>query len=261
MNIVGIVPARMASTRFPGKPLVKISGIPMIAHVCLRSKLCLVLSDVYVATCDEEVLLYAESIGIKAVMTSHKHERASDRTAEAMLKIENETGRKIDLVVMIQGDEPMLFPEMIEEAIKPMLLDNSIEAVNLMSIIRSPDEYNDPNTVKVVVDLNNNALYYSREPIPSMKKTKEKIKNIYKQVPIIPFRREFLLKFNKLPASPLEIIESVDMLRILEHGYKIKMILSTCQTQSVDTPKDLKKVEALMKTDKLLAEYSQGILK
>ena len=254
MNIVGIIPARMASTRFPGKPLAKICGIPMVGHVYLRSRICKSLNRVYVATCDEEIFRYVESIGGKAIMTSAAYERASDRTAAAMLKIEKETREKIDIAVMIQGDEPMLYPVMIEKSIEPMIKDLSLEIVNLMAPLKSREEQDDPNQVKVVVDLNSFSLYFSRESIPSWKKGAKNVP-MYKQVPIIPFRRDFLLKFNALAQATLEIAESVDMLRVLEHGYKVKMVPVDFGTYSVDTPEDLKKVEGLMKNDPLVGSY------
>ena len=255
MKIIGIIPVRMASSRFPGKPLAKIRGIPMVGHVYFRSKLCKTLDEVYVATCDNEIVDYIESVGGKAIMTSDTHERASDRTAEAMLRIEKETGRKIDIVVMIQGDEPMLYPEMVDMAIKPMLEDSTMQVVNLMSPLKSREEHEDVNEVKVVVDLKGFALYFSREPIPSWKKG-AKNASMYKQVCIIPFRRDFLIKFNELTPTPLEIIESVDMLRFLEHGYKVKVILTEFETYSVDTIEDLKEVELLMKNDRLVLKYA-----
>lgn len=258
MNIIGLIPARMASSRFPGKPLAKISGVPMLGHVYSRSKLCQLLTDVYVATCDKEIMDYIESIGGKAVMTANTHERASDRVAEAMMKIEQATAKQINIVVMIQGDEPMVYPEMIEEAVKPMIDDAKIQVVNLMAPLKSKEEHEDANEVKVVVDKNNFALYFSREPIPSRKKGAN-IVPMYKQVCIIPFKRDFLIKFNELPATPLEIVESVDMLRVLEHGYKVKMILTKFETYSVDTPDDLTKTENLMKKDELILRYKKDL--
>lgn len=255
MNIVGIIPARMASTRFPGKPLAEIYGIPMIGHVYFRSRMCKLLNSTYVATCDKDIFDYIESIGGKAVMTADTHERASDRTAEAMLKIEKETGKKIDIVAMIQGDEPMLYPEMIEKAVEPMIKDGDLQVVNLMAPIKSKEEAEDPNQVKVVFGLDNFALYFSREPIPSVKKGARNVV-MHKQVPIIPFKREFLIKFNSLPQSPLEIIESVDMLRVLEHGYKVKMVCVDFDTHSIDTAQDLKKVSGLMAKDALIKNYN-----
>ncbi|OPY89034.1 MAG: 3-deoxy-manno-octulosonate cytidylyltransferase [Smithella sp. PtaU1.Bin162] len=256
MNIIGIIPARMASTRFPNKPMAKIMGIPMIGHVYYRSAMCKLLNDVWVATCDREIFDYVKSSGGKAVMTADTHERASDRAAEAMTKIEQETGKKVDIVVMIQGDEPMLFPEMIDLAVGPMIDDKGIYIVNLMGKIKTREEQDDPNTVKVVCDLQSFALYYSREPIPSWKKGAKSVP-MMKQIPIIPFQRDFLLKFNQLTPTPLEIVESVDMMRVVEHGYKIKMIPAEFETYSVDTPADLQRVEEIMKNDRLIAKYQR----
>jgi 3-deoxy-manno-octulosonate cytidylyltransferase (CMP-KDO synthetase) len=188
-------------------------------------------------------------------MTADTHKRASDRVAEAMLKIEQDTKEKIDIVAMIQGDEPMIYPEMIKEAVIP-LMDNRSEVfiTNLMAPLDSKQNHEDPNEIKVVVDKNNFALYFSREPIPSGKKEPNK-DHTYKQVCIIPFTRDFLLKFNELEPTPLEIIESIDMLRLLEHGYKVLMVPTAYKTYSVDTPEDLAYVEQMMKNDKLYNSY------
>jgi 3-deoxy-manno-octulosonate cytidylyltransferase (CMP-KDO synthetase) len=174
--------------------------------------------------------------------------------AEAMVKLEAERNEKIDIVVMIQGDEPMVFPDMIDDAIEPMLSDQSIVVTNLMAPLKTREEQEDPNEVKVVVDKDNFAMYFSREPIPSWKKGTEEVP-MYKQVCIIPFRRDFLIKFNELPQTPLEIIESVDMLRVLEQGYKVKMVSSQYETYSVDTLEDLKRVESEMINDTLIGMY------
>jgi 3-deoxy-manno-octulosonate cytidylyltransferase (CMP-KDO synthetase) len=254
MQIVGIIPARMASSRFPGKPLATIHDIPMIGHVYHRSRMASLLDEVYIATCDKEIMNYAASIGAPAVMTSALHERASDRAAEAMQKIEMETGKKTDIVVMIQGDEPMIYPSMIDDAIRPMENDPEILVVNLMSRLDTQEEHEDPNEVKVVVDQQDFALYFSREPIPSRKKGAFQVPML-KQVCIIPFRSDFLLKFNNLAPTPLEIIESVDMLRVLEHGYKVKMVLSYHRTYSVDTQADLDYVNTCMENDSLIKKY------
>ncbi len=254
VKIVGIIPARMESSRFPGKPLVKINGMPMIGHVYFRSKMSSLLDDVYVATCNKEIEDYIFSIGGKVIMTSNTHKRASDRIAEALPKIEKRIGEKIDIVVMIQGDEPMVFPEMIDEAVRPLLNGKYTVVSNLMAPVKSSKEHKDPNEVKVVVDRRDFALYFSREPIPSNKKEPNE-NYIYKQVCIIPFARDFLIKFNELEPTPLEIIESVDMLRVLEYGYKVKMVLTKYETYSVDSMEDLKRVKKLMKNDKLINLY------
>ena len=257
-EIIAIIPARMGSTRFPGKPLAEIHGIPMVGHVYLRTKMCSLLSETYVATCDNEIYDYIGSIGGKVVMTADTHERCSDRTAEAMLKVESETGRKVDVVVMVQGDEPMVTPEMIEQAVSPMLKDSSVQVVNLMARMRTTQEFEDPNEVKVVVDLNSRALYFSREPIPSRRKGVLDVPML-KQVCIIPFRRDYLLEFNSLPTTPLERIESVDMMRVIEHGGHVHMVMTEVETLSVDTPEDLERVLDLMQKDVFIKEYKAAM--
>jgi 3-deoxy-manno-octulosonate cytidylyltransferase (CMP-KDO synthetase) len=254
MNIVAIIPARMASSRFPGKPMALIHGIPMIGHVCHRTRMCKILTETYVATCDQEICEYIECIGGKAIMTADTHERCSDRTSEAMLKIETDIGGRVDIVVMVQGDEPMVTPEMIEQSIAPMMKDSSIQVVNLMAQIHTIEEFEDPNEVKVVVGLDNRALYFSREPIPSRKKGITDVPML-KQVCIIPFRRDYLLKFNAMLSTPLEKIESVDMMRILEHGDDVHMVRTDSETLSVDTSADLHRVERLMEADRLMISY------
>ena len=255
MNIIGIIPARLASSRLPRKPMADILGMPMIGHVYKRCKLSGILKDVYVATCDQEIADYVHSISGKAIMTLNTHERASDRTAEALEKIEKDTGIKIDIVVMIQGDEPMVTPDMIDAAIAPLLQDKDIHITNLMALMKTQEEHEDPAEVKVVVDNSNFALYFSREPIPSRKKGATEIPML-KQVCIIPFRRDFLLEYNAMPQTPLEIIESVDMNRLIENGIKIKMVLRDEETYSVDTPTDLANVNSKMQSDPYLKLYN-----
>ena len=254
MNIISIIPARMGSSRFPGKPMKEILGMPMIGHVYSRVKMSKILSEVYVATCDKISYDYIESIGGKAVMTSDSHERCSDRCAEAMLKIEKETGNKCDIMVMVQGDEPLTFPEMVDEAIEPMLKDNKILITNLMADLPNLASFENPNEVKVVVDKYNDALYFSREPIPSRKKGVLDVP-MKKQVCVIPFARDFLLEYNKMEPTPLEIIESVDMMRILENGKKVRMVPTKYITKAVDTIDDLHQVENMIVEDSLANKY------
>ena len=245
-KILALIPARMGSSRFPGKPMAKILGKPMIGHVYKNVKKNNLITDLAVATCDDEIFKYVVSICGKAIMTSDKHERASDRCAEALLKIEAEEKIKFDFVVMVQGDEPMIHPDMISEAISPMLDDSEILITNLLGEIKSKEEFEDQNCIKVVCDLKKNALYFSREPIPTRSKT-ENIP-IGKQICVIPFRRDFLIEYNQLEPTPLEIAESVDMMRVLEHGMEVKMVPTIYNTHAVDTLDDLKKVERLMQS-------------
>ena len=255
MKAIAIIPARMGSSRFPGKPMARIHGIPMIGHCYFRTRMCKELTETYVATCDQEIYDYIESIGGRAVMTSDTHERATDRTAEAMLKIEKEMGEQVDIVVMVQGDEPMVTPEMISQSLSPFRQDESVNVVNLMAYMKTVKEFEDPNEVKVVVDRNSNAIYFSREPIPSRKKGIDKVPML-KQVCIIPFKRDYLLKFNETPENELERIESVDMMRIIENNDKVRMLMTDTESLSVDTEEDRQRAEEMMQDDALRKEYS-----
>ena len=254
MNVVAIIPARMASSRFHGKPMAPILGMPMIGHVYHRAKMCPNLNDVWVATCDEKIFSYIHSIGVKAVMTSDSHQRASDRAAEAVVKIEQMEGVKIDYIAMIQGDEPMLMPGMINDLIDPVIKDPSLKITNLINEITTEEEFNSANVVKVVLDLNDFVLYFSREPIPSKRKYSGVIP-MWKQLGIILFDKNLLLEYINLPPTPLEIIESVDMNRLLEHGRKIKMVKTTFKSCGVDIPADVSFVEEQLKNDPLVEKY------
>jgi 3-deoxy-manno-octulosonate cytidylyltransferase (CMP-KDO synthetase) len=254
MRTIGIVPARMASSRYPGKPLAKIHGMPMIGHVWHRCRMSKHLDEVYIATCDDEIMQYAASIGAPAIMTKDTHERCTERTAEALAAIEAEGGDAVDIVVMIQGDEPMTTPEMVDDAVRPMLGDASIEVVNLVADIATREEHEDPNEIKVVTDLAGNALYFSRAPIPSNTRGAD-APPWKKQVCVIPFRRDFLLEFDALAPTPLEILESVDMMRVLEHGKKVRMVPTSAVSYSVDNEEDHRRVEAAMQDDPVMKGY------
>lgn len=247
-QVLAIVPARMASTRFPGKPLALIAGLPMVEHVRRRVRLCALVDDVVVATCDQEIFDAVQSFGGRAVMTSSAHERCTDRVAEAAA---HETA---DVILNVQGDEPLLDPSMLEAVLRPMLDDPALPCANLISPIAEPEGDN-PNLVKVTFDGLWHALYFSREPIPSRKKAGRLPIQRYKQLGIIAFRNEFLRVYTRLPPTPLEQIESVDMLRLLEHGYKIKFVPVSSDSMGVDTPQDLEKATQLMHADPLLPRY------
>lgn len=250
MKIIGIIPARMGSSRFPDKPLAPILGRPMIEHVYRRIALCHTLDAVYVATCDEDIRSAVEAFAGRVIMTSSEHRRASDRVAEAAQHLD------ADIVVMVQGDEPMTTPEMIELAIAPMLSDPQVQCVNLVKRIDSNKEYRDPNAVKVVMDRQGDALYFSREPIPTQQLLGFEEIPVFKQVCIIPFRWDLLLQYARLGPSPLEQAESIDMLRFLEHGYRVRLVETDVDTHAVDTPADLALVESLMRHDPLVAQYT-----
>jgi 3-deoxy-manno-octulosonate cytidylyltransferase (CMP-KDO synthetase) len=250
MKAVAVIPARMGSSRFPGKPLAPIGGRPMVEHVYKRVALAEAIDGVYVATCDDEIARATETFGGRAIMTSTRHERASDRVAEAAESLDAE------IVVMVQGDEPLTTPRMIEEAVRPLHDDPGVACTNLIARIRTDEEFHDPNTIKVVRDREKRALFMSREPIPTARGTELGQIEAWKQVCVIPFRREALFDFAALPPTPLEAAESIDMLRFLEHGRHVHLVETEAGTQAVDTPDDLEVVEALMREDPLLPRYA-----
>ena len=256
MKAIGIIPARLNASRFPGKPMAKIIGMPMIEHCYHRTRLTSGISSTFVATCDDEIAKHIKAIGGDAIMTSVRHTRATTRTAEAMELIEEKLNEKIDIVVMVQGDEPLIKPETIEKTLSHFK-DSSVDIVNIMSRLDNYDDFIDKNNVKVVVDYKSNALYFSREPIPSPWKG---IKNLtmYMQTGIIAFRREALLKFNKMNETILEQTESVDMNRVIEMGGSIRMVATEFKTIGVDTPQELKDSEKLMENDSTLTRYQKN---
>lgn len=249
MKAIAILPARMGASRFPGKPMHLIAGIPMIGHCYFRTEMAGGVNDTYVATCDEEIAEYVCSIGGTVIMTSTSHNRATDRTAEAMLKIEELTGEQVDVVIMVQGDEPLILPETISETLRHFD-DPSVQIVNIMSRLRTRESFEDRNNVKVVVNENHDALYFSREPIPSPWKGVDRIP-MYMQVGVIAFRRNELMRFNNMRETQLEQIESVDMNRILETGGKIRMVPTEALTIGVDTREEAEEVGRILAGDPL----------
>jgi len=253
MNVIAIIPARMGSSRYPGKPLRNIHGMPMVGHCYNRAVLSPGVKKAYVATCDEEIYDYILSIGGNAVMTSNTHTRATTRTSEALEKIEAKTGEIIDIVVMVQGDEPLIHPKTIGETVTHFQ-DKSVGIVNVMSSILTKKEFEDKNNVKVVVNNSNDAMYFSREPIPSSWRGWSNIP-CYMQTGIIAFTRKSLINFNATAETDLEQIESVDMNRVLETGGKIRMVLTKDITMGVDVPEDIIKAEKLLENDKIMKGY------
>ncbi len=246
--IVAVIPARMASTRFPGKPLARILGLPMIEHVRRRVQLCSLVDEVVVATCAEEIAQAVRGYGGTAVMTSPTHERCTDRVAEAV------RGRSGEIIVNVQGDEPLIRPDLIEALVRPLRREGDLGCTNLMAPITSEEAPN-PNLVKVVCDLQGNALYFSRERIPSPQKAGGLPLPLYKQLGIYAFRRDFLERFARLAPTPLEAIESVDMMRAVEHGCRVRMVPVEFTGLGVDTPEDLDRATALMREDPLYPRY------
>jgi 3-deoxy-manno-octulosonate cytidylyltransferase (CMP-KDO synthetase) len=246
---VAIIPARMGSSRFPGKPLAPLLGRPMIEHVYRRTAMCGSLAETLVATCDEEIRAAVEAFGGRAVMTSDRHQRASDRIAEAAV------GLDADIAVLVQGDEPLTHPAMIDQALAPFAAEDGIECVNLTRRIDNEDDFLSPDTIKVAIDGAGFALYMSRQPIPTRDAFALADLPAFKQVCIIPFGRDCLLDYAGLDPTPLEIAESIDMLRLIEHGRRVRMVETEHDSHAVDRPHDLARVEAMLADDPLTPTY------
>ena len=243
LDVVVIIPARMGSSRFPGKPLKLIHGKPMLQRVYENCVDALGEPNVYVATCDNEIMDAVDGFGGLSVLTSSKHERASDRCAEALDWLEIKRQKKFDAVVMVQGDEPMVTGPMIRKAVLALEPDE-VTVVNLLGPIGEPD-LTDPNCIKVVCRKNMDAMYMSRMAIPYSNNRKI-VDGCGKQVCVIPFKRDALKLFADLSPTRLEEIESIDMLRFLEHGIQVRMVPIAEKTFPVDTPSDLEKVCSLL---------------
>ena len=254
MNSIAIIPARMAASRFPGKPLAKILGVPMLGHCYFRSKIALGADNVYIATCDDEIRTYAQAIGAKAVDTSANHTRAAGRSAEALGYIDKVVMNKSEIVIMVQADEPIAIPDDLTRMLAPFS-DHRVSIVNLMCKARSRAHFYDKNNVKVVVNKSMDALYFSREPIPSDWKSEANIP-MYIQTGVIAFRRDALLYFNDLPESFLEVAESVDMNRVLENGGAIRMLLTESPMLGVDTPDDMEAAASTMALQAITTTYT-----
>ena len=251
MKNVAIIPARMDSTRFPGKPMEKIFEKPMIGHVYYRTKLAKGANLVCVATCDKIIYDYIVGIGGCAIMTSSTHERATDRASEALAKIEKINNINYENVAMIQGDEPLLNPNDINMAFCELENNKALNIVNLMSDINTSNDFFDKNIVKVVTDIHGDALYFSREPIPH--KADEISRNA--QTGLIFFKRDYLIHYNSMVQTPLEIIESIDMMRVIENGDSVRMLKITGNNIGVDTKEDLLTAKRLMESDMFLKQY------
>jgi 3-deoxy-manno-octulosonate cytidylyltransferase (CMP-KDO synthetase) len=246
MGVTVIIPARYASTRFPGKPLADLCGKPMIQWVYERSALCESVDRVIVATDDDRIARAVEQFGGDVVMTRSDHPTGTDRLAEVAAGLNDE------LIVNVQGDEPLIDPAMIEAAVAPLLADNSIPMGTLKTPLTSMEEYLNPNVVKVVTDRQGFALYFTRAPIPYPRDFINELEQRWhelataKHVGLYVYRRDFLLQYPHLQATPLETQECLEQLRALEHGYRIQVAETNLVGQGVDTPDDLERVKAIL---------------
>lgn len=242
MDIIGVIPARYASSRFEGKVLADILGKPMLQHVWERAKQSLVLNDLIIACDDSRVAEAAKGFGAKTVLTSRDHASGTDRIIEIINPID------VKVVINIQADEPLVNPMMIDSLAQTLLDKPEIQMATVMKEIEDIKELRDPNVVKVVVDRNNFALYFSRAPIPHRAHNSEvKAPKFYKHIGLYGYTKDFLFTYKNLPVSDLEKIECLEQLRVLEEGFRIKLIETKHETIGVDTPEDLEKVKAFLK--------------
>lgn len=243
MNVTCIIPARYASSRLPGKPLLDIAGKPMIQHVVERVRQARRPSRVIVATDDARIFAAVESFGGEARMTSASHLTGTDRLAEVAAALTD-----ADLILNVQGDEPLIPPQAIDELIAAFDHAPDLQMATLMTPMAEEDHDN-PAAVKVVVSLDGHALFFSRSMIP-YPRNRGPQSRCYKHIGVYAYRRDFLLRFAALPPSPLEVTESLEQLRALEHGYRIRVIETPYRSLGVDTPADLERVRQLFQTAK-----------
>ena len=239
MKRVAFIPARYRSTRFEGKPLALIAGRPMIQHVYERATRCRELDEAYVATDDQRIFDCVVGFGGKAIMTDEQHRSGTDRIAEAADKVRLADH---DIVVNIQGDQPIFQPIIITELIAPLIEDPTIPMSTLMYRIKDERELHDTNHIKVVVDNKGYALYFSRLTIPFYRDRESRTSH-FKHLGIYAYRKHFLMTFTKLHYGVLEGAEKLEQLRVLEHGYRIRMVETPYDSTEVDTPEDIKAVE------------------
>jgi 3-deoxy-manno-octulosonate cytidylyltransferase (CMP-KDO synthetase) len=243
MSIVAIIPARYQSSRFPGKPLADINGKPMIQHVYERAQGCFRLDRLVIATDDRRIVSAVEGFGGEALLTREDHASGTDRVAEAC-QLLNTSGS--DIVVNIQGDEPLVESIMLDCLVEAMESTPDAFIATLAFESTSDLEYHDPNVVKVVVDRNGRALYFSRSPLPYRRDAFDEPRTFLKHMGYYAYRYSFLRTFTELPPGRLENLEKLEQLRALENGFSIQVALSPVETFGVDTPDDLKKVQQLV---------------
>jgi 3-deoxy-manno-octulosonate cytidylyltransferase (CMP-KDO synthetase) len=244
---VAIIPARYGSTRLPGKPLLEIGGKPMIQHVVERAGQAMLVERVLVATDDQRIVDAVHGFGGEAVMTSPDCRSGTDRIAEVVRSLSG-----VDIVVNVQGDEPLIPPTMIDAAVKPLWEDPLILVGTLVRRIARTEELNDPAVPKVALDRNGRCLFFTRSPIPHGRDIPQEAwldhHTYYRHIGIYVFRRSFLLRYALLEQTPLERAEQLEQLRILEHGYSIHAAVTEEESMAVDTPADLERVRRIMES-------------
>lgn len=250
-KVTAIIPARYASTRFPGKPLALLHGVPMIQHVCRRVAAAKLVDRVIVATDDQRILACVQGFGGEGMLTRTDHSTGTDRLAEVAGSLDTE------LIVNVQGDEPLIQPQMIDQAIRPLIDRTDIAMGTLAARLSRVEDFHNPNVVKVVRDLAGFAMYFSRAPIPWPRdlKSAEFAEHllqlpVWRHVGLYVYRRSLLLDYPSWPESPLEQLECLEQLRALERGVRLYVAETEWESHGVDTPADLKRVEILMDQEK-----------
>jgi 3-deoxy-manno-octulosonate cytidylyltransferase (CMP-KDO synthetase) len=247
MNVLAVIPARYAATRLPGKPLVEIAGKPMIQHVWERVRRAQSVSRVVVATDDERIVRAVQAAGGEAVMTRADHRSGTERVAEVAA---GDVGRNADILLNVQGDEPLIEPGAVDAAVAALADDEAVRVATIAVPIEKAADVMDPNIVKVVLDFDGNALYFSRAPIPWVRDSGVKVHaRPLKHLGLYVFRRDALLEFDTLPPGELERIEQLEQLRWLENGYKIRVAETNFDSVSVDVPEDVARVEKLIQAN------------
>lgn len=250
MDVIGIIPARYGAMRFEGKLLADLCGKPVIQHTWENAKKSRSIEDLLIATDDKRIYNTAKGFGAKAVYTSKAHKSGSDRLTEVASQFEAK------IIVNIQADEPLLHPSMIDNIVDPLLRDKDIQMTTLCHKIESEHELFDRNTVKVVLDRKGFALYFSRAAIPYKPRSihnGNRISNCYKHIGLYAYTRDFLFTLKSLPQSTLEKIEKLEQLRVIENGYKIKVVETKYDTVGIDTPEDLARARELIQGSKQLS--------
>jgi 3-deoxy-manno-octulosonate cytidylyltransferase (CMP-KDO synthetase) len=250
-KILGVIPARFASSRFPGKSLAPLAGKPVIQHVYERASQARYLTSILIATDDDRIARAARGFGAPVRMTLADHPTGTDRVAEVA------SAESADLVVNIQGDEPLIDPEAIDAAILPLAHDSTIRMGTLKKKIEDLREITDPNVVKVVTDRAGNAIYFSRCPIPYTRHDSPAVHH-YKHVGLYVYRRDFLLAYSSLPTGPLEQAERLEQLRALENGFSIRVVETDYESLGVDTPQDLERIAELFQVTQMQGVKANG---
>lgn len=241
-KILCVIPSRMASTRIARKPLLPIQGKPMVQWVYENASRCKVLSKVVVATDDQEIAAVIKKIGGTIVMTDPNIQTGSDRAAAVA-----ENFPDMDIVINLQGDEPFIKPVMLEQLVSPWLAGENPEMSTLAYPLDMKTKYKEPGSVKVITDLAGNAIYFSRAPIPYFRT--EHTAPVYNHMGLYAFRRDFLLRYTKMPQTPLELTESLEQLRVIEHGYKIRVCLTEHRTLEINTPEEYEQAQQFVFTE------------